>query len=73
MCADIIALDMKKIHLYPTLDYPALICKSAQAGDVCMTMVDGKILYENGLYFSLDRTKITEEFKALVEKFYNKA
>ena len=50
-CADIIALDMKKIHLYPALDYPALICKSAQAGDVCMTMVDGKILYENGMYF----------------------
>ena len=72
MCADIIALNMKSIHLFPTLNYPALLCKSAQAGDVYMTMVDGKILYEDGMYFTLDRTRIIEDFKDLVNKFYNK-
>ena len=70
-CADIIALDMEKIHLYPTFDYPALLCKSAQAADVCMTMVDGKILYENGEYLTLDKAKIKGDFKTLVENFYD--
>lgn len=71
MCADIIALDMSKIHMYPILDYVSLICKSAQASDVCMTMVDGKILYENGQYFTLDKARIVYRFKEEVKKFYN--
>ena len=70
MCADIIALDLNKIHLYPILDYPAIITKSAQASDVCMTMVDGKILYENGKYLTLDEELIRKEFVKAVEEFY---
>lgn len=69
-CADIIAIDLHHIHLYPVLDYLAIICKSAQASDVCMTMVDGKILYEDGNYLTLDKEKIIKEFKEEVKKFY---
>ena len=52
--ADIIAIDLSKPHLYPNFDTPALLTCSAQAGDVCMTMVDGNILYENGEFKTLD-------------------
>lgn len=69
-CADIIALDLNNIHLYPILNYPAIITKSAQAHDVCMTMVDGNVLYENGEYKTLDRKDIVERFKKAVEEFY---
>jgi 5-methylthioadenosine/S-adenosylhomocysteine deaminase len=35
-----------------------------------MTMVDGKILYENGQYLTLDKEKIVQDFKKAVEEFY---
>ncbi|MBR4461529.1 MAG: amidohydrolase [Erysipelotrichaceae bacterium] len=69
-CADIIALDLNKIHLYPVFEYPSIITKSAQGSDVCMTMVDGRILYENGNYLTLDKEKIIQEFKKAVKDFY---
>lgn len=69
-CADIIALDLNHIHLFPILDYSAIITKSAQASDVCMTMVDGNILYEDGNYLTLDSNKIIEEFRKAVKEFY---
>ncbi|MBQ6560240.1 MAG: amidohydrolase [Erysipelotrichaceae bacterium] len=69
-CADIIALDLNKIHLYPVFEYPSILTKSAQGSDVCMTMVDGKILYENGQYLTLDKEKIVQDFKTAVKDFY---
>lgn len=69
-CADIIALDLSHIHMYPILSYPAIITKSAQASDVCMTMVDGNILYEDGNYLTLDKDKIVSEFRKEVKDFY---
>ena len=35
-----------------------------------MTMVDGKILYENGNYLTLDKEKVVSEFKEAVKEFY---
>ena len=48
--ADIIALDLDKPHLYPNFDTPALLTCAAHSSDVVLTMVDGKILYENGTF-----------------------
>jgi len=69
-CADLIALDLSGIHLYPILDDEALITKTAQGSDVCMTMVDGRILYEDGKYLTLDKDKILSEFHQAIESFY---
>ena len=70
--ADIIALDLSKPHLYPNFDTPALLTCSAQAGDVCMTMVDGKILYENGEFKTLDENKVRADMERAVERLYRK-
>ena len=68
--ADIIAIDLDKPHLYPCLDAAGLITYAAQGSDVCMTMVNGKILYENGEYLTLDREKIMAEAKCAVARLY---
>ena len=68
--ADIIAIDMDKPHLYPCLDAAGLVTYAVQGSDVCLTMVDGKILYENGAYLTLDREKIMAEAKAVVKRLY---
>ncbi len=69
-CADIIALDLDKPHLFPNNDTVGLVCYSAQGSDVCMTMVDGKILYENGEFKTLDREKVMFNARAAQKLLY---
>ena len=69
--ADIIAINLDAPHLYPALDEKALITYSAQASDVCMTMVDGKVLYENGEYKTIDTEKVYYDVKKSVDVLYN--
>ena len=62
--ADIVALDMDKPHLLPDVDTLALLVYSAQGSDVCMTMADGRVLYENGEYKTIDAEKCKAEYLA---------
>ena len=61
--ADIICVDLNALHMQPALDIPALLVYSAQGSDVKMTMVDGRILYENGTYYTLDKERVIADFK----------
>lgn len=70
--ADIIAIDLNKLHLYPNFDTPALLTCAAQASDVCMTMVDGRVLYENGEFLTLDEEKVRADMRTAVERLYRK-
>lgn len=68
--ADIIAVSLDAPHMVPALDKKALLTYSAQSSDVAMTMADGKILYENGEYKTLDKEKIYFDINKAVEKLY---
>lgn len=61
--ADIICVDLQALHMQPALDIPALLTYSAQASDVRMTMVDGRILYEKGEFYTMDVEKIKYNFR----------
>lgn len=71
-CADIIAVNLDAPHMLPDHDTPALVCYSAQASDVCMAMVDGKILYENGEYLTMDKERIFHDYMASCEYLASK-
>jgi len=68
--ADIVAIDLSAPHLFPNLDAAALVCYSAQASDVCMTMVNGNVLYENGEFLTLDKDEILRNAAAAVKRLY---
>ncbi|MBP3446893.1 MAG: amidohydrolase [Clostridia bacterium] len=68
--ADIIATSLDKPHLRPIIDEKALITYSAQSSDIYMTMVDGKVLYENGEYKTLDKEKIYYDIEKAIKKLY---
>lgn len=59
--ADIIMFDLNKPHLTPDYDTISNIIYSAQGTDVCMTMVNGKILYKNGEFLTIDAEKVKNE------------
>lgn len=68
--ADIVAFDVNKPHLTPNLNPEALLVYSAQGSDVCMTMVDGNILYENGEFKTIDKERVYSEVKKSIARLY---
>ncbi len=56
--ADLIVLDVTGPHHYPRHSMLNNLVFSAQGSDVCLTMVDGKVLYRDGLYTTLDVERV---------------
>jgi len=59
--ADLIMLNLDAPHLFPLNDPCAAVAYSAKGSDVCLTMVQGRVLYENGEYKTVDMEKIRHE------------
>lgn len=66
--ADIVAIDLTKPHMRPSFDALSTLCYQAQASDVSMTMVDGKILYEDGKYYTMDADRIYADFDRILKE-----
>jgi len=56
--ADLIMIDMEKPHLKPLHNICSALVYSAQGSDVCMTMVDGRILYQDGEFRTIDKEEV---------------
>lgn len=56
--ADVVAIDLHRPHLFPNPDTLSTLCYTAQGSDVCMTMVNGKVLYENGEFKTIDAERV---------------
>ena len=61
MDADIVLVDFSAPHLMPCHNVLNGLVYSAKGGDVAMTMVRGKILYQNGRFPTIDLPKVVEE------------
>ncbi|MBR5569262.1 MAG: amidohydrolase family protein [Oscillospiraceae bacterium] len=61
MDADIVLVDFSAPHLMPCHNVPNALVFSAKGGDVAMTMVNGKILYQNGQFPTIDLKAVVEE------------
>ena len=61
MDADIALLDFSAPHLMPCHNVMNGLVFSAKGGDVAMTMVRGKILYQNGQFPTIDLKTVVED------------
>ena len=59
--ADLCLVDFSAPHLMPCHNVLNALCFSAKGGDVAMTMVRGKILYQNGSFPTIDLKAVVEE------------
>ena len=59
--ADLCLVDFSAPHLMPCHNVLNALCFSAKGGDVAMTMVGGKILYQNGQFPTIDLKEVVEE------------
>ena len=62
--ADLIMIDLEQPNMYPVHDLLNNLVYSASGTDVVMTMSDGKIIYENSEYKTLDIEKTIFEAQA---------
>ena len=59
--ADLCLVDFSAPHLMPCHNVLSALAFSAKGGDVAMTMVRGKILYQNGQFPTIDLKSVVEE------------
>ena len=61
MDADLLLVDFSAPHLMPCHNVMNGLVFSAKGGDVAMTMVQGKILSQNGMFPTIDLKQVVEE------------
>ena len=61
MDADLALVDFSAPHLMPCHNVMNGLVFSAKGGDVAMTMVKGKVLYQSGRFPTIDLTSVVEE------------
>lgn len=60
--ADLALFRLSSLPNLPNIDPVVSLAYSASAGDTVLTMADGRILYENGVFTTLDVEKLKYEF-----------
>lgn len=69
--ADLVLINCNSVNNIPMYDGYSMLAYSAQPSDVLMTMIDGKVLYQNGEYKTIDIEKIKAEALKL-KGFFNR-
>ena len=67
--ADLTMLDFDKPHLTPCHNAVSNLVYAAKGSDVCLTMVRGRILYENGEFLTLDAERVKAEVRKAIGIF----
>lgn len=66
--ADLIVIDLHRPNMQPILNITKNLVYSGSKDNVKMTMVNGKILYENGVFTGVDIDKIYREADEVVKR-----
>ena len=59
--ADLILVDFRQPNLIPCHDVAENLVYAAHGSNVSLTMARGRILYQNGAFFTLDLDKVKQE------------
>ncbi len=69
--ADLALFRLTSLPNLPTENYDTALAYSASSADNLLTMVDGRILYENGVFTTLDVEKLKYEFLAMRKHYFD--
>lgn len=69
--ADLVLIDRNSLHNMPCYDDYAMLAYSADHTDVLFTMVDGRILYRNGEYTSIDEERLRYESQEVFAHYFD--
>ena len=69
--ADLVLIDRNSVHNMPSYDDYAMLAYSADRSDVLLTMVDGRILYRDGAYTSIDEERLRFEAREVFAHYFD--
>ena len=69
--ADAVLLNLDSVNNIPSYGFYTTLAYSAKSSDVLMTMVDGKILYKDGEYKTIDIEKLKFEAKDVINHYFD--
>ena len=69
--ASLILVDTGKPGLYPVHNPVSTLAYSARGADVYLTMIRGKVLYENGIYTALDMEHIRSKMEPILNRLFH--
>ncbi len=69
--ADLIVVDLDTVHMCPHNDTVNHLVYAASGADVLLTMADGKVLYKDGVYTTIDIEKVKREVETRTERIQN--
>jgi 5-methylthioadenosine/S-adenosylhomocysteine deaminase len=62
--ADLVVIDLERPHLQPLHDVVAAVVHAARPSDVVMTIVGGRVVYEDGRCTNVDEVEVVAEARA---------
>ena len=71
--ANLILVEQDGVHVLPSEDPAANVVYANEASDVVMTIVNGKILFEDGSFTTIDMEKLTADVKKQRKKVFARA
>lgn len=70
--ADLIVLDLLGPHMHPIYDCVSNLIYSSSGSDVLLTMVDGKVVYKDGEFTTIDLEKVRNETNRSIKRIIGK-
>ena len=70
--ADLVMINQDGLHCTPWNDIYAQLVYQLKAGDVALTMVDGRIVYENGILSTIDRDEVIRQADVCLNRIKKK-
>lgn len=68
--ADIVLVDLDSLNNIPMYDPYATVAFSAEESDVSLTMCDGRVIYENGEFKTLDIERVKFTAQKVINKYF---
>ena len=69
--ADAILVDLDTVNTIPSYGYETTLLYSARSSDVRMTMVDGRVLYQDGEYKTIDVENLKYRAKDVIKHYFD--
>lgn len=68
--ASLILVDTDRPNLQPVHHPESTLAYSAHGSDVCLTMVRGRVLYENGVFTTIDLERVRHGMSCVMERLF---
>ncbi len=69
--ADILLVDMQSFNNIPSYNFESTVAYSITENDILMTLCDGRILYENGSYTTIDEELLRHKAKDVISHYFD--